>query len=202
MEHRHIRLASNIRQALKFIIPLFAVALVFGGVLAQQIKVQKVFLFETYRLLAKVEHGLQRIIEPSYTDIESFTACCNKLVFSLVELEITISNGHMFVSDEIPVPDPLHGLSPITEAIQENIGIDPMEDDFSGDFISEEERMFLIELLDDVTKLKDVCNVSGSLYVPAALSKLKETYESFSEKWQHDGYRTPSGTSPFDRLNS
>ncbi len=180
--------------------PLVAIILLLCAVWVRHAKFQKAFLFEIHNLLVVAEHELQCIVEPSYTDVESFEMHCSKLVYSLVELGTTMTNA-CIISDEFPFPNKLQGIAPVTEAIRVNIWKAQPEDVSCEGFVSEKEKKFLSELLNDIAMLKDACDVDRLVRTPAALNRFEETYELFGEKWQHDAFRTPTGTSPFDLLN-
>ncbi len=201
MEHQHTRAAPNIRQALKIFIPfipLLVVVLILIGVRYPQLKLENAFLNAAHRYLDTIEYDLQHIIEPYYTEVETFERYCNEVVLSLIELETTMYNACM-VSNAFPYPSELKGLHQVTDALHQQVFVVQPEDTIES-ILSEQERAFLNEFLSDITKLKEACDVADVIHTAGALSSFHETYRYFEEKWQRDAWRTLSGTSPFDLL--
>lgn len=199
VEHLLTQLTVNIRRGLKYIILGLLAVLILGVIYVQRFDRQNVFLREINKQLARAEYQLHSIIETSYTDEESLSTDLRLLVYRLVRIETTLSNGHKFVSQTIPNPDELHGFALIISAIFGGVSSDYGEE-FSQMLLSQQERTFLEELLEAITELKVKSGEKSTWYNFNALGEFAEIYRQFNDTWQIDSIRTPSGVSPFDVL--
>ena len=196
-----MRMASKIRQALTVFLPfilILVIVLLGVGLRYPRLRLENEFLSAIHRHLVSIEYDLQDILEPYYTEAETFEVHCNELVVSLIELETTVENAHK-VSNNFPYPNELAGLHQVTNVLCRQVFVVQPKDTLEN-ILSEQERGFLNEFLSDIIKLKEACAVDDILHTAGALSSFKEAYRNFEEKWQLDAWRTPDGTTPFDLL--
>ncbi len=199
------------RKAIVITVSLFVLVLsiTFGRIYIHRNEMRQKFLIKIYDNLHEIAYPIEWLLEEPDLSAETIESHCRVLLVAITQFQTNMEAGYTFVSKEIPLPASTYGFDGVAAALRGNLRNEFQSfpaDPASG--LSQNERLFLQELLAAVEKLRAVEKFREPYqsYADRKKNLLKsfrpfiEEYRSFEEVWIVDGFRTYSGVSPFDYL--
>lgn len=178
---------------------VLAASILFGRVYRQKNWEKRVFLAQIANELYDMKDCIEWLLEDDVS-IEKAEKYCTYLLTAISQFEATSRAGYYFVSEQIHCWGDLErGFDGVRMVIwgSPEFKIEPL----AIDGISQNERLFLQELLTVVKKLLEPYEryADGTATAASSLRVFSRAYSSFVDEWWVDGNRIP-GVSPFDRL--
>lgn len=178
---------------------VLAASILFGRMYIQKDLAKRLFIGQTSNELYDMEHYIKLMLEDDIS-IEKAEEYCTYLLTAIVRFEAVMEAGHHYLSHEIHWGDIQRGFDGVRMAIlgDEQFKLEPLAD--GG--ISQNERLFLQELLSVVEKLLEpqqrCCD--GTATTASSFRVFLRAYSAFENEWWVDGDRGYPSVSPFERL--
>lgn len=182
---------------------VLVLSITFGRIYIHRNEMRQRFLVKIKDSLNEIARPVEWLLDKPDLSAETIERHCRVLLVAITEFQTNMEAGFTFVSEKIPLPAYTFGFDGVDAAIMGGLRNEFQRfpaDPASG--ISQNERLFLQELLAAVEKLREPCQsyVDKTTNLSNSFRAFIEEYKSFEEVWKVDGFRTPSGVSPFDYL--